>query len=70
LYESLPYPDFSLKEDSQTKKGDVIYVKMVYSIKIMDLQNNLISGSTHIPITFTVKNINGEWYITEKEEDA
>ena len=62
--------DFSLKEDSQTKKNDLVYVKMIYSVSIFDSQNKSVGGSKDIPITFTVKNINGEWYITEKEEQA
>ncbi|MBZ9608909.1 hypothetical protein G9F73_013980 [Clostridium estertheticum] len=62
--------DFSLKEDSQTKKNDIVYVKMIYSVYIFDSQNKSVGGSKDIPITFTVKNINGEWYITEKEEPA
>ncbi|MBZ9635176.1 hypothetical protein [Clostridium sp. FP1] len=62
--------DFSLKEDSRRSKNNTVYVKMIYSVKIMDLQNNIIGGSSHVPITFTIKNINGEWYITEKEEAA
>lgn len=62
--------NFSLNEDSQTKVGGIIYVKMTYSVEIMDSNNTSVGGSMHIPITFTVKNINGEWYITEKEEPA
>lgn len=62
--------DFSLKEDSRRFKNNTVYVKMIYSVKIMDLQNNIIGGSSHVPIIFTVKNINGTWYITEKEEPA
>ncbi|MGH4123829.1 MAG: hypothetical protein ACREV6_12960 [Clostridium sp.] len=62
--------DFILKEDSRRFKNNTVYVKMIYSVNITDLQNNIIGASSHIPITFTVKNINGEWYITEKEEPA
>ncbi|MBX4269972.1 hypothetical protein K2181_11845 [Clostridium estertheticum] len=62
--------DFTLKEKSQTKFKNTVYVKMTYSVKIMDLQGNILGGSEHVPITFTVKNIKGERYITEKEESA
>jgi hypothetical protein len=62
--------DFSLEEDSQTKENDIVYFKMIYSVNIFDSQNKSVGGSYDIPITFTVKNINGEWYITEKEEPA
>lgn len=62
--------DFSLKEDSQTKKKDIVYVNMIYSVNIFDSQNKSVGGSTDIPITFTVKIINGEWHITEKKEPA
>ncbi|MCB2362233.1 hypothetical protein [Clostridium estertheticum] len=62
--------DFTLKEKSQTKFKNTVYVKMTYSVKIMDLQGNILGGSEHVPITFTVKNIKGEWYITDKEESA
>ncbi|MBU3157359.1 hypothetical protein [Clostridium estertheticum] len=41
-----------------------------YPVKVMDLQNNLLGGSSNIPITFTIENIKGEWYITEKEESV
>jgi hypothetical protein len=60
--------DFSLKENSRFKVPGIIYVKMIYSVEITDSQNKAIGGSRDIPITFTVKNINGEWYITEKYE--
>lgn len=62
--------DFSLKENSQNKFLSIVYVKMTYSVKIFDLQNKLVGASLDIPITFTIKNINGNWYITEKEEPA
>ncbi|MBU3102016.1 MULTISPECIES: hypothetical protein [Clostridium] len=62
--------DFSLKEDSQTKKKDIVYVNMIYSVNIFDSQNKSVGGSTDIPITFTVKIINGEWHITGKKESA
>ncbi|MBW9152912.1 hypothetical protein [Clostridium estertheticum] len=62
--------DFSLKENSRIRVAGIVYVKMTYSVKVMDLQNKLLGGSSNIPITFTIKNIKGEWYITEKEESA
>lgn len=62
--------DFSLKEDSQSKINDLIYVKMIYSVKITDSQNKAIGGSLNIPITFTVENKEDGWYITKKEEPA
>ncbi|MBU3101848.1 MULTISPECIES: hypothetical protein [Clostridium] len=62
--------DFSLKENSRIRVAGIVYVKMTYSVKVMDLQNNLLGGSSNIPITFTIKNIKGEWYITEKEESV
>jgi len=61
---------FNLKEDSRIRVAGIVYVKMTYSVKVMDLQNNLVGASSNIPITFTIKNIKGEWYITEKEEPA
>ena len=62
--------DFSLKENSRIKVAGRVYVKMTYSVKIMDSLNKVIGASSDVPITFTVKNIKGEWYITEKEESA
>lgn len=62
--------DFDLKENSQNKKNDVIYVKMTYSVTIRDSRNKIIGSSLHVPITFTVKTIEKEWYITQKEEPA
>lgn len=62
--------DFSLKENSRIKIAGIVYLKMTYSVKIIDLQNHIVGGSSDIPITFTVKNIKGDWYIAEKEEPA
>jgi len=62
--------DFSLKEDSQNKVNNLVYVKMIYSVKITDSQNKVVGGSWDVPITFTVENIEGDWYITKKEERA
>ena len=62
--------NFSLKEDSRIKIKGIVYVKMTYSVEIMDSNNILVGGSSHIPIKFTIKNIKGEWYITDKYEPA
>jgi len=62
--------NFSLKEDSRIKIGGTVYVKMTYSVEIMDSNNVLVGGSSHISIKFTIKNIKGEWYITDKYEPA
>jgi len=62
--------DFNLKEESRVKIAGTVYVKMTYSVKIINSNNILVGGSSNIPITFTVKNIKGEWYITEKDEPA
>ena len=60
--------EFSLKEDSQNKKKDIIYVKMTYSVIIRDSHNKTVGGSSEIPITFTVKKTGSDWYIVEKYE--
>ena len=60
--------DFSLKEVSQNKENDMIYIKMIYSVDIFDSQNKEIGGSWNVPITFTVNNIKSGWYIIKKEE--
>ncbi|WAG76285.1 hypothetical protein [Clostridium estertheticum] len=57
--------DFSLKEDSRRVEGDIVYVKMIYSVEIMDLQKNRIGGSIDTTITFIVKIIKGEWYVLD-----
>ncbi|NMM63633.1 hypothetical protein HBE96_13310 [Clostridium sp. P21] len=62
--------DFSLKEDSQSVKKDIIYVKMTYSVSIKDSQNKAVGGSWDIPITFTVKKTETGWYIIDKHEPA
>ena len=64
--------DFILMKNSTSYKNGSVYVKMVYSLKIMDLQNNQIgpmSGSEGVTNTFVVKNIKGVWYITDNWED-
>ncbi|WP_275541227.1 hypothetical protein [Clostridium tetani] len=43
---------------------------MIYTVEINDSQNKTIGGSYDVPITFTVKNENGNWYIISKEEEA
>lgn len=62
--------DFNLKEESQNRKNNLIFVKMIYSVEIKDSHNKTIGGSFDVPITFTVKNQNGNWYIVSKEEKA
>lgn len=62
--------NFSLKEVSQNKANDLIYVKMIYSIEIKDSQNKIVGGSKDIPITFTVENKDSNLYIMKKEEPA
>lgn len=62
--------DFSLKKDSQKKKKDMVYVKMIYSFKMTDLQNNVVGGSWDVPVTFTVKKTEDDWYIIDKYEPA
>ncbi|RXI49167.1 hypothetical protein DP124_13470 [Clostridium tetani] len=62
--------NFNLKEKSQNKKNKLIFVKMIYTVEINDSQNKTIGGSYDVPITFTVKNENGNWYIISKEEEA
>jgi hypothetical protein len=62
--------DFSLKEDSQSVKKDIVYVKMTYSVMIKDATGKSIGGSKDVPITFTVKIIGSNWYITDKYEPA
>ncbi|SMC22182.1 hypothetical protein SAMN02745134_01574 [Clostridium acidisoli DSM 12555] len=62
--------DFSLKEDSQSVKKDIVYVKMTYSVMIKDATGKSIGGSRDIPITFTVKITGTNWYITDKYEAA
>lgn len=69
-YKKLFKVDFSLKEDSQNKVNDIVYVKMIYSVNITDSQNKIIGGARDVPMTFTVENIKDEWYITEKYEPA
>ena len=69
-YEKSFKVDFSLKEDSQNKVNVIVYVKMIYSVILTNLQNKVIGGAYDVPITFTVENKEGEWYITEKYEPA
>lgn len=61
--------NFDLREVSQIKDKDIIYVKMIYSVDIKDSQNKTIGGS-HNTITFSVKKDGNAWYIFEKEEPA
>ncbi|NFP91191.1 hypothetical protein [Clostridium sporogenes] len=62
--------DFKLREDSQKKINNKVYVKMNYSVEIKDSQNKVVGGSWNIPIIFTAKIKENDWYITEKEEPA
>ncbi|MFL0250711.1 hypothetical protein ACJDT4_09790 [Clostridium neuense] len=61
--------DFKLKENSQSKIANIVYVKMTYSLNIKDSENKEVGGSWNIPIKFTVKKVNGVWYITDKYEE-
>lgn len=62
--------DFSLKENSQEAKQDLVYVKMTYSVMITDSQGKIVGGSKNIPVTFTVKKTENQWYIIDKYEPA
>lgn len=62
--------DFNLKEESQNRRNNLIFVKMIYSVEIKDSHNKTIGGSFDVPIIFTVKNQNGNWCIVSKEEKA
>lgn len=62
--------EFKLKENSQSKIFNTVYVKMTYFVKIKDSQNKGVGGSWNIPIKFTVKKVNGVWYINDKYEEA
>ena len=42
---------------------------MEYSVKIIDTAKKIHSGSANIPITLTVENRKGDWYIVKKEEE-
>lgn len=61
---------FILQEVSQDRVNEMVYVRMVYSFKIVDSQNKTISEVTHKSVTFTVENANANWYVTGKEEQA
>ena len=62
--------DFSLKENSQSVKKDLVYVKMTYSVMIKDYTGKNVGGSKDVPITFTVKMTGSNWYIIDKYEPA
>ncbi|MCD2346095.1 hypothetical protein [Clostridium guangxiense] len=62
--------DFKLKENSQSKIFNTVYVQMTYSVKIKDSENKEVGGSWNVPIKFTVKKVNNVWYITDKYEEA
>lgn len=61
--------DFKLKENSQSKIFNKVYVKMTYSVSIKDSQNKEVGGSWNIPIKFTVKKVNWKWCIIDKYEE-
>lgn len=60
--------DFSLAEISQKKDGDTVKVEMIYSVIITDANFKTVGGSRDVPITLTVKVVDGGWIITNKEE--
>jgi len=60
--------DFTLKEISQTKENDLVYVDMIYSRIIKDANGKDVSGSWNVPIRFTVKSTANDWYIINKYE--
>jgi hypothetical protein len=60
--------DFTLKEVSQTNENDLVYVDMIYSIEIIDANHKTVGGSWGIPIQFTVKLTDNDWYIIKKYE--
>lgn len=62
--------NFSLKEISQTKDKDIVYVKMIYSVDIEDSNNKTVGGSHNASIIFSVKKTTNGWYIINKEESA
>ena len=62
--------DFSLTENSRSTIAGIVYEQMIYSVAICDSNNKDIGGSREIPIKFTIKKIDGEWYITKKYESA
>lgn len=59
---------FNLKEDSQEAEKDLVYVKMTYSVMIMDSKGKDVGGSSNVPITFTVKKTENDWCIIDKYE--
>ncbi|KOF56515.1 hypothetical protein AGR56_06995 [Clostridium sp. DMHC 10] len=61
--------DFKLKENSQSKIFNTVYVQMTYSVKIKDSENKEVGGSWNVPIKFTVKKVNGAWYINDRYEE-
>lgn len=62
--------DFTLNENSQEVKKDMIYVNMNYSVIITDSQVKEIGGSKNVPITFTINKTENNWYIIDKDEPA
>lgn len=62
--------DFKLKENSQSKIVNTVYVNMTYSVSIKDSENKEVGGSWNVPIKFTVKKVKGVWCITDRYEEA
>lgn len=62
--------DFSLKEIYQTKdnENNLIYVDMIYSMKVIDANNEIVGGGLNIPVTYTVKLTDNGWYIIDRYE--
>ncbi|WP_215831929.1 hypothetical protein [Pelorhabdus rhamnosifermentans] len=64
--------DFSLKEVYQTKDNvnNLVYVDMIHSIKVMDANDQIVTGSLDAGITFTVKITEYGWYIIDERQYA
>lgn len=61
--------DFNIKEQSQKKQNEIVYVNMVYSVTIKDSKNKMVGGSKDTPIMFAVQTKPSGWYITQVEEE-
>lgn len=60
--------NFTLKEVSQSKENDLVYIDMIYSIEILDSTGKTAAGSWNVPIQFTVELTANDWYIINKYE--
>lgn len=60
--------DLNLKEDSQEVNEDIVYVKMTYSVNILDSEDKIVGGSRDVHIAFTVKKTGDDWCIIDKDE--